>query len=57
MAEYRDFTGNSSDDQNSDWEILSSSDGLLGEDVDLDLLAYEEFTHLDQDPREALERT
>jgi len=47
MADVRDFSGNSSDDWNSDWELVSVSDGEEGDDVDLDLLAYEEFIHLD----------
>lgn len=40
MADYRDFIGKSSDDENSDWELLSTSDGPIGEELDLDLNAY-----------------
>jgi len=47
MVEFRIFASNSSNDENSDWKIVS--DDLEGNELDLDFVAYEEFSFLDQD--------
>jgi len=48
MAEFRDFTGNLSDDANSDWELLDDRSTRLSNADGLDIDRYLEFAERDE---------